>query len=118
MSCHSLQSKRYSRDMTKPMKQSAMKTLRYLAFVSTIAAGASGLLFSRAQTPAKGTLQRIKVHGESLVGNLEGDSPDRNVLYLSASWLRNRSETPLSGNLFAARISSHGPILDRRQPQA
>jgi len=39
---------------------------------------ASSLL---AQTPAaatpKGTVERVKVHGKSLEGNLEGDSPDR-----------------------------------------
>jgi hypothetical protein len=36
-----------------------------------------------AQTPGtagpKGTVERIKVHGKSLEGNLEGDSPDRDV---------------------------------------
>jgi enterochelin esterase-like enzyme len=47
----------------------------------------AGILFSAAaQTqslPAKGTVQRIKVHGKSLEGNLEGDSPDREVsIYL------------------------------------
>jgi enterochelin esterase-like enzyme len=34
---------------------------------------------SPAQPPAKGTLDRIKVHGKSLEGNLDGDSPDRSV---------------------------------------
>jgi S-formylglutathione hydrolase len=29
--------------------------------------------------PLRGTLERIAVHGESLVGNLEGDTPDRPV---------------------------------------
>jgi S-formylglutathione hydrolase len=69
--------------MTKSMKQGAMKTIRCLGFVSTIAACVSGLLFSQTHAPAEGTLQRIKVHGESLAGNLEGDSPDRDVsIYL------------------------------------
>jgi S-formylglutathione hydrolase len=49
---------------------------------------ASSLL---AQTPAaatpKGTVDRIKVHGKSLEGNLEGDSPDRDVfVYLPPSY--------------------------------
>src|SRR5678815_2378227 len=49
---------------------------------------ASSLL---AQAPAaatpKGTVDRIKVHGKSLEGNLEGDSPDRDVfVYLPASY--------------------------------
>ena len=34
-----------------------------------------------------GTYQRIMVHGKSLEGNLEGDSPDRNVsVYLPPSY--------------------------------
>lgn len=46
----------------------------------------------RAQRPSppavrEGALQRIKVHGKSLEGNLEGDSPDRDVLvYLPPSY--------------------------------
>jgi len=45
---------------------------------------------SQAQAPAaakKGTVEKIKVHGKSLEGNLEGDSPDRDVfVYLPASY--------------------------------
>jgi S-formylglutathione hydrolase len=38
----------------------------------------------------KGTVERIKVHGEGLRGNLEGDSPDRSVsVYLPASYKSN-----------------------------
>jgi enterochelin esterase-like enzyme len=50
---------------------------------------------SNAQTekraPAsKGTVERIKVHGKSLEGNLEGDSPDREVfVYLPPSYAAN-----------------------------
>src|ERR1700730_6989664 len=46
----------------------------------------------QAQRPAPpavrdGALERIKVHGKSLEGNLEGDSPDRDVLvYLPPSY--------------------------------
>lgn len=37
--------------------------------------------------PFKGKMERIKVHGKSLEGNLEGDSPDRDVLvYLPPSY--------------------------------
>lgn len=41
-----------------------------------------------AQNSAKqGTLEKIKVHGKALEGNLEGDSPDRDVfVYLPASY--------------------------------
>ena len=43
---------------------------------------------SSAQTgPIAGTTERIKVHGQSLEGNLEGDSPDRDVsIYLPPSY--------------------------------
>lgn len=43
---------------------------------------------SSAQTgPIAGTTERIKVHGQSLEGNLEGDSPDRDVsVYLPPSY--------------------------------
>jgi len=45
---------------------------------------------TQAETPApklQGTYQRIKVHGKSLAGNLEGDSPDRDVsIYLPPSY--------------------------------
>lgn len=38
----------------------------------------------------KGTVQRVKVHGQLLEGNLSGDSPDRNVsVYLPASYDKN-----------------------------
>src|SRR5579885_628462 len=45
-----------------------------------------------AQTGApekKGTVEKIKVHGKSLEGNLEGDSPDRDVfVYLPPSYAK------------------------------
>ena len=42
--------------------------------------------------PAKGTLERITVHGRALEGNLEGDSPDRPVVvYLPPSYGRDTS---------------------------
>lgn len=43
-------------------------------------------------TPPHGTLERIKVHGKSLEGNLEGDSPDRDVsIYLPPSYATERT---------------------------
>jgi len=54
---------------------------------------------AQAQTPAPaptaastlaGTVEHIKVHGKSLEGNLEGDSPDRDVsVYLPPSYAKN-----------------------------
>ena len=49
-----------------------------------------------AQTAApvkKGTVEHIKVHGVSLEGNLEGDSPDRDVfIYLPPSYATSRNQ--------------------------
>src|SRR3984885_1195888 len=48
-----------------------------------------GAASARAATNAdkKGTVETIKVHGKSLEGNLEGDSPDRDVfVYLPPSY--------------------------------
>ncbi|MEP7307251.1 MAG: alpha/beta hydrolase-fold protein [Acidobacteriota bacterium] len=42
--------------------------------------------------PAKGTLERLTVHGRALEGNLEGDSPDRPVVvYLPPSYVTDTS---------------------------
>ena len=44
----------------------------------------------RSETIKKGTVERIKVHGKSLEGNLEGDSPDRDVfVYVPPSYATN-----------------------------
>jgi len=41
----------------------------------------------------KGTVEKIKVHGKSLEGNLEGDTPDRDVwVYLPPSYAKNRNQ--------------------------
>jgi enterochelin esterase-like enzyme len=52
-----------------------------------------------AQTPPgadnapKGSVERIKVHGASLEGNLEGDSPDRDVvIYLPPSYAKSSKQ--------------------------
>jgi S-formylglutathione hydrolase FrmB len=43
--------------------------------------------------PSGGTLERIKVHGPSLEGNLEGDDPNRDVfIYLPPSYTRERRQ--------------------------
>ena len=44
------------------------------------------------QPPRAGAVERIKVHGVSLEGNLEGDAPDRDVtIYLPPSYATERS---------------------------
>ena len=64
-------------------------------FSTAIAVASLGVILipkGQAQRPAPpavrdGALERIKVHGKSLEGNLEGDSPDRDVLvYLPPSY--------------------------------
>jgi len=49
------------------------------------------ILFSSAATAQlKGSVERIKVHGKSLEGNLSGDSPDRDVsIYLPPGYKNN-----------------------------
>src|SRR5215510_2221882 len=53
------------------------------------------LILGLAQTNAlenKGKVEHIKVHGKALEGNLEGDSPDRDVfVYLPPSYSENRN---------------------------
>jgi S-formylglutathione hydrolase len=59
-------------------------------FASATALIAAGALYS--QAPTKGSIERIKVHGKSLEGNLEGDSPDRDVsVYLPPNYATART---------------------------
>jgi S-formylglutathione hydrolase len=54
---------------------------------------ATALLVAETKPQPKGTVQRIKVHGKSLEGNLEGDSPDRDVtIYLPPGYDANRNQ--------------------------
>ncbi len=88
------------------MKLSSSRAARFrfkltLAFAAmTIAAGP---VFAQAPPlpapvwpPApsqRGTVERVKVHGKSLEGNLEGDSPDRDVsIYLPPNYKKNKRQ--------------------------
>ncbi len=53
--------------------------------------------FSQQNVSSKGTVQRVKVHGKSLVGNLVGDSSDRYVsIYLPPSYSKqNKRRYPV-----------------------
>jgi S-formylglutathione hydrolase len=54
---------------------------------------ATALLFAEAKPQPKGSVQRIQVHGKSLEGNLEGDSPDRDItIYLPPGYNVNRNQ--------------------------
>jgi enterochelin esterase-like enzyme len=64
----------------------------YAALAFSLVTVAAGSLFSqKAGSSGNGTVERIKVHGQSLEGNLEGDSPDRDVsIYLPPSYKQER----------------------------
>lgn len=60
-----------------------------IPLVLAAAGAAAGLALAQ---PSKGTVERIKVHGRSLEGNLVGDSPDRDVsVYLPPSYASGQS---------------------------
>src|SRR5579864_8513627 len=55
--------------------------------LSLLGLALAALDFSQTAATPQRTLERIKVHGQSLEGNLEGDSPDRDVsVYLPPSY--------------------------------
>jgi enterochelin esterase-like enzyme len=64
--------------------------IRCRLLIAALAAAVLVILPSRpaaAQAPKAGTVEKITVHGDSLAGNLEGDSPDRTVfVYLPPSY--------------------------------
>ena len=63
-----------------------------LAFALHMGA-ASPLNAKKQPPPTRGTVERIKVHGQSLEGNLEGDSPDRDVsVYLPPGYDAHRKQ--------------------------
>lgn len=65
--------------------------LHFILFISALFL-LSSPAFSQ-KSIAKGTVQRIKVHGKSLEGNLSGDNADRYVsIYLPASYKNNPAE--------------------------
>ena len=69
-----------------------MKSTRL--FFPLVFLGAAGLMLSQTSAPVekKGAIEKIKVHGKSLEGNLEGDSPDRDVfVYLPPSYAASRN---------------------------
>ena len=71
-----------------------MRSTRFSFLTIPLAVAAAAVVFLLPQTQAqekgsaakKGTFEKIKVHGKALEGNLEGDSPDRDVfVYLPCS---------------------------------
>ncbi|HKQ74443.1 MAG TPA: alpha/beta hydrolase-fold protein, partial [Blastocatellia bacterium] len=72
----------------KSIVGTSMRTAFGFAICLALVAGAGRLFIPDAAGQAKqGTVERIKVHGKSLEGNLDGDSPDRDVsIYLPPSY--------------------------------
>lgn len=65
---------------------SVLLQLSYVAATASLLCLAS-VSQAQAQQNARGALERLKVHGKSLEGNLSGDSPDRDVsVYLPPSY--------------------------------
>jgi enterochelin esterase-like enzyme len=66
---------------------------RVLVVSGVLAAVASPVLAQTTAPDKKGTVERIKVRGAALDGNLEGDSPDRDVfIYLPPGYATNRNQ--------------------------
>jgi enterochelin esterase-like enzyme len=62
------------------------------AFLWMVAAVVIGALYAQTGSPANGKVEHIKVHGKALEGNLEGDSPDRDVtVYLPPSYASDQN---------------------------
>ena len=68
------------------------------------------------QAPAKGTLERITVHGRALEGNLEGDSPDRPVVvYLPPGYARDTNRRyPALYFLYGYTATAEGAVRGAR----
>ncbi|GAA4420902.1 alpha/beta hydrolase family protein [Nibrella viscosa] len=64
----------------------------YLAISLAVFVASTIPALSQSAPVQPGTVERIKVHGKSLEGNLEGDSPDRDVsVYLPPSYKMDRN---------------------------
>jgi S-formylglutathione hydrolase len=72
------------------MPFSEVRRLLFVAICVLLAAAMAGSQVAPVATH-RGTLERVKVHGRSLEGNLEGDSPDRDVsVYLPPSYSKDK----------------------------
>ena len=71
-----------------------MMTCNRIGIRLVLALSLAGPVNAQSKTPAKkGTVEKISVHGAALQGNLEGDSPDRDVfIYLPPSYSSNRNQ--------------------------
>src|SRR6187200_1832018 len=81
--------------MARHSRRSAMNIRRsspVAVSLAIVALAAAGLYAQANAAPHTGTVEHIKVHGKALEGNLEGDSPDRDVtVYLPPSYATERA---------------------------
>src|SRR5499426_1486437 len=71
---------------------SMITVFSFAVCLSLVAAVACLFIPGASGQPKQGTVERIKVHGKSLEGNLDGDSPDRDVsIYLPPSYEAEKS---------------------------
>jgi S-formylglutathione hydrolase len=105
-----------------------------VAFVAVLAVGGAAMLDAQARRggppgagAATGTVERVIVHGKALEGNLEGDSPDREVtVYLPPSYAGDQTRRYpvvylLHGyggreDTFTGRLAKLQEIADRLAP--
>src|SRR4026208_577650 len=60
--------------------------------LAIVAVAGAGLYAQAKGAPLQGTVEHITVHGTALEGNLEGDSPDRDVtVYLPPAYASDQS---------------------------
>ena len=71
----------------------AMNGVGNLSFIAAVLMNTHGIVPSQTTDAQKrGTVERTRVHGKGLEGNLSGDTPDRDVsVYLPATYAEERS---------------------------
>jgi len=73
-----------------PMRKNKLYSGLIFILIAALAFNLEFRANSQDTTIKKGTIERIKVHGKNLEGNLSGDSPDRDVsVYLPPSYKTN-----------------------------
>lgn len=82
--------------------------------VALAALALAGPVSAQGSSPAaplkKGTVQKVSVHGAALQGNLEGDSPDRDVYVLPSPELRDQPQSAIPGRLIVAKWAANSPL--------
>src|SRR5215813_3241855 len=84
--------KRITINMKAIVGSSMITVFSFAVCLTLVAVVACMLIPVIAGQTKQGTVERIKVHGKSLEGNLDGDSPDRDVsIYLPPSYITEKN---------------------------